>query len=267
MQITGQPGWRILANQLWLSMQAFTNTNLRHWYIPEVPMLRMYAAGFFLLGLAVIGFEWKKPQHWLLLMWLGVYVVSGGMSESTPAAQRYIGAAPAAAIVLGYALASISDRLATALKRGALAFAVISMAIVLLLAASDVNFYFNDFSNRGDYSGPNTAIADFLADYLKTKPEGTQVAFFGQPRMGYRSISTLPYLAPHVIALDFAQPLGSAENPVIEPGPVVFVFLPEHESDLDLLRFQFPNNPVHEVFGLTGQFLYWYVDFENYPNS
>lgn len=266
VQITGQPAWRILANQLWLSVQAFTNTNLRHWYTPEAPMLRSFAAGFFLLGVALIGSELRKPQHWLLLMWLGVFVVSGGMSESTPAAQRYIGAAPAAAIVLSYALAGISARLAVALKRGAQAFAVISLIVVILLAASDVNFYFNDFTSRGDYAGTNTAIAQHLATYLQSKPAGTQVAFFGQPRMGYRSISTLPYLAPNAVGLDFGQPLGSADNPEIQPGSAVFVFLPEHQADLDTLRLQYPNATVYEAFGLTGQFLYWYVEFADYPN-
>ena len=265
--ITGQPAWRILAHQLWLSLQAFTNTNLRHWYTPEIPMLRSFAAGFFLLGIALIGIEWKKPQHWLVLMWLGVFVVSGGMSESTPAAQRYIGAAPVAAIVLGYALTGISDRLAAALKRGAQAFAAISLIIVLLLAASDVNFYFNDFTNRGDYAGTNTAVADHLARYLQGKPDGMQVAFFGQGRMGYLSISTLPYLAPKAVGLDMNQPLGSPENPVINPGPAIFVFLPEHLSDLENLKAQFPHQSIHQELGLNGDFLYWYVEFEDYPNN
>ena len=267
VQNTGQPGWRILAGQLWVSLQAFTNTNLRHWYTPEVPMLRSFAAGFFLLGVALIGLEWRKPQHWLLLMWLGVFVVSGGMSESTPAAQRYIGAAPAAAIVLGYALAGIGDRLAAVLKQSAPVFTAISLALVILLAASDVNFYFNDFTPRGDYGGPNNGVAQHLADFLQSKPVGVQVAFFGVPRMGYRSIATLPYLAPHAVGLDFTQPLGSPENPEIIPGYVIFVFLPEHQGDLELLRFQYPDQRVQEAFGLTGEFLYWYVEFEDYPNG
>jgi 4-amino-4-deoxy-L-arabinose transferase-like glycosyltransferase len=266
-QITGQPAWRILAHQLWLSLQAFTNTNLRHWYTPEVPMLRSFAAGFFLLGIVLIGLEWKKPQHWLVLIWLGVFVISGGMSESTPAAQRYIGAAPAAAIVLGYALTGISDRLSAALKRGTRVFASISLTIVILLAANDVNFYFNDFTNRGDYSGPNTAIADHLARYLQGKPDGTQVAFFGQPRMGYLSISSLPYLAPKAIGLDMGQPLGSAENPAINPGYVIFVFLPEHLSDLESLKAMFPRQSIHQMLGLNEDFLYWYVEFQDYPNG
>jgi len=267
MVITGQPGWRILTKELWISLQAFTNADLRAWYTPGTPILRSFAAGFFLLGVALISVEWRKMQHWLLLLWLGVFVLAGGLSESTPAAQRYSGAAPAAALVVGYALAGISGRLATALKRGSQAFAAISLAIAILLAASDINFYFNDFTNRGDYAGANTAIAQHLATYLKEKPAGIQVVFFGLPRMGYRSISTLPYLAPQAIGLDMVRPLGSAENPGINPGPTIFVFLPEHEADLMNLQALFPDHPIQQALGATGDFLYWYVEFEDYPSG
>jgi hypothetical protein len=85
--------------------------------------------------------------------------------------------------------------------------------------------------------------------------------------MGYRSISTLPYLAPNAIGLDMGQPFGSAENPAINSGPVIFVFLPEHQSDLDLLKLQYPNVSVQEADGVTGEFLYWYVEFTDYPNN
>ena len=267
INITGKPGWRILADQIWISLQAFTSADLRAWYTPGTPILRSFAGGFFLLGVALMGVEWRKPQNWLLLLWLGVFVLAGGLSESTPAAQRYIGVAPAAALVLAYALAGISDRLATALKGGAKAFAAISLVIVILLAASDINFYFNDFSRRGDYAGANTAIAQHLATLLQERPAGTQVVFFGLPRMGFRSIPTLPYLAPHAVGMDMVQPLGSAENPAISPGPVIFVFLPDHESDLESLQGQFLGHPVRQALGATGDFLYWYVEFDDYPNG
>lgn len=264
--ITGKPGLRILGKQLWISLQAFTNADVRAWYTPGTPILRSFAAGFFLLGIAFIAVEWRKQQNWLVLFWLGIFVLAGGLSESTPAAQRYVGAAPAAALVVGYGLAGFSDQLATALKGGAKVFAVISFIIVILLAASDVNFYFNDFSQRGDYAGANTAVAQHLATLLQERPAGTQVAFFGLPRMGYRSIPTLPYLAPHAIGLDMMQPLGSPQNPPIDPGPVIFVFLPEHDGDLKALQTMFPDRPIQQALGAEGESLYWYVEFESYPN-
>lgn len=266
MAITGQPGWRILASQIWLSVQSFTNTELRHWYTPGVPILRPFAAGFFLMGMILIVLDWRKPQHWLVALWLGAFTLAGGLSESTPAAQRYIGVAPACALVVGYALNGIAQRLTAfwpQAKRGLAGAALLTAA---LLAISDINFYFRSFTPRGEYSGTNTAIAQHLADYLQDKPAGTQVAFFGLPRMGYFSISTIPYLAPHAIGIDMAQPLGSPDNPLLMMGNVVFVFLPEYESDVQTLLKSYPQAEVKKEFDMNGDLLYWYVEMPNYPN-
>ncbi len=266
-QITGQPAWRILAHQLWLSMQAFTNTNLRHWYTPEAPMLRSFAAGFFLLGIALMAAEWRKPQHWLLALWLGAFTFSGALSESTPAAQRYIGVAPAAALVLGYLLSQVAERLAELWPTGRKALPAVALILAISLAASDINFYFRDFTPRGEYGGPNNAVAQHLANYLQTQPSGIQVAFFGQGRMGYLSISSLPYLAPAAKGLDMNQPWGSPENPGLQAGPTVFVFLPEHEADVEALLSSYPQATLQKEFDLDGNLLYWYVELHNYPNS
>jgi len=264
--ITGQPAWRILAGQLWLSVQSFTNTNLRHWYTPEVPILRPFAAGFFLLGVILLVMDWRKPQHWLLALWLGAFTLSGGLSESTPAAQRYIGVAPAAALVLGYALNNIAERLSAFWTRAKRLLAAAALVTVCLLALSDINFYFGHFTPRGEYSGTNTAIAQHLANYLQDKPAGTQVAFFGLPRMGYFSISSIAYLAPQIIGVDMSRPLGSPDNPHLQPGLVVFVFLPEHESDVEALLSGYPLAEVKKEFDMNGELLYWYVELFSYPN-
>ncbi len=266
MANTGLPAWRILGAQLWQSVQSFTNANLRHWYTPEVPILRSFAAGFFLLGVILLAIDWRKPQNWLLALWLGIFTLSGGLSESTPAAQRYIGVAPAAALLLGFALNGIAERLTVFWPRAKKLLAASALVIVSLLALSDVNFYFSHFTPRGEYAGPNAAVAQRLANYLQDQPAGMQVAFWGQPRMGYLSISSIPYLAPQVIGMDMLQPLGSPENPQLVPGRVVFVFLPEHQSDVEALLSSYPQVEVKKQFDMNGELLYWYVELFSYPN-
>lgn len=267
MANTGQPAWRILGAQIWQSVQSFTNTNLRHWYTPEVPILRSFAAGFFLLGAFLLALDWRKPQTWLLALWLGAFTISGGLSESTPAAQRYIGVAPAVALVLGYSLNNITERLMVFWPRAKNLLAAAALATILLLTLSDINFYFRKFTPRGEYAGPNAAVAQHLANYLQDKPAGTQVAFFGQPRMGYYSISSISFLAPQVIGLDMVQSIGAPENPQLTPGPVVFVFLPENESAVENLLSLYPQVVVQKEFDMKGELLYWYVEMFSYPNS
>jgi 4-amino-4-deoxy-L-arabinose transferase-like glycosyltransferase len=259
-QISGLPAWRILAEKLWISAQAFTSANLQHWYTPEVPILRPAAAVFFIFGFAILLISISQPQHWLLILWLGAFVLSGGLSESTPAAQRYIGAAPAAALLLGYALDQIALRLTGLWSAGKRVFAAAAVIAVLLLAAGDLRFYFDKFTHRGDYAGTNTAIAQYLANQLQEYPAGTQVAFFGQPRMGYLSLSSLPFLAPHIRGVDMPLEYGSPENPVLDTGTVIYVFLPEYASSKDALLAEHPSAQARETYGINRDFLYWWVE-------
>ncbi|MEX2161583.1 MAG: glycosyltransferase family 39 protein [Anaerolineales bacterium] len=263
-QITGLPGWQILGSQLWVSVQAFTNTNLRHWYTPEAPILLPAPAAFFLLGLVLMILQWRRPQHWLIVLWLAAFTVAGGLSESTPAAQRYIGAAPAAALVIGFSLNQISKHLAALWKPAKAGLAAGAIAVAVIIAAANVNFYFWDFTPRGEYSSDNTAVAQHLANYLRGKPPGTQVAFFGQPRMGYRSIATIPFLAPQAIGLDMQLPVDAADNPDLTPGPTVFVFLPENEVGIEELRAAYPQAAAKGEYGLQHRLLYWYVEIAAY---
>jgi hypothetical protein len=229
-------------------------------------MLRSFAAGFFLLGIVLLFAEWRKPQHLLLALWLGAFTLSGALSESTPAAQRYIGVAPAAALVLGYGLSAIRERLAALWPAAKKALPALAIAVTVLLAISDMNFYFRDFTPRGEYGGPNNAVAQHLADYLQKQPGAIQVAFFGQPRMGYLSISSLPYLAYKAEGVDMDASLGSAENPQLHAGPTLFVFLPEHEADVEFLLTSYPQATVQKQFDMDGNLLYWYVELPNYPD-
>jgi hypothetical protein len=104
---------------------------------------------------------------------------------------------------------------------------------LLTAAALDLRFYFQDYTPSRRFSDKNTEVAQDLARFLQARglDRETQVYFSGLPRMGYRSIETLPYLVPDDTFTDIAEPLtGPPEWPVERPA--VFVFLPEHLDDL-----------------------------------
>jgi hypothetical protein len=61
--------------------------------------------------------------------------------------------------------------------------------------------------------------------------------------------------------------LGSAENPQLHAGPTLFVFLPEHEADVEFLLTSYPQATVQKQFDIDGNLLYWYVELPDYPNS
>jgi hypothetical protein len=62
--------------------------------------------------------------------------------------------------------------------------------------------------------------------------------------MGYYSINSTAYLAPHIEGLDFRQPWGSADNPTITSDHVIFVFLPEELANLELVKQDYPDGQL-----------------------
>jgi 4-amino-4-deoxy-L-arabinose transferase-like glycosyltransferase len=233
----GQPALEIIAGQMQATALGLTHTPLRHWYNPGAPLLLPLAAALFIAGLAWLIYS-ADLRSLLLLLVLGALVVLGGLSLDAPASQRYVIAAPAAAIVVALPLAQGMAWLESAgrrARRTAAAAALLLMALVLL---RDLDYYFNDVFDSYVLGGHNTETATAVARYLEPQPAAT-VYFFGLPRMGYASLSTIPYLAPQMTGHDVAEPL-TAEATWALDGPALFIFLPERVGELAFVRSAYP---------------------------
>ena len=75
------------------------------------------------------------------------------------------------------------------------------------IVATDLNYYFSEVYESYVLGGHNTKVATAVANYLDEKEPPPDVYFFGFPRMGYYSLSTISYLAPDVNAEDVLEPL------------------------------------------------------------
>ena len=93
--IASQPVANILLRQLSLGYQAYTATPLRHWYTPDVPILRNLPAAFFLLGTALMLLRLRDERVWLVALWLIAFGVAGGPRGGTPPAHGDVAAGPA----------------------------------------------------------------------------------------------------------------------------------------------------------------------------
>ena len=101
---TNTPAWKIVLKQIGNAIGSFTYEPLRAWYTPDVPLLRSFAAGLFLIGIILLLFHRQKWQIIPIMLWLFAFMAIGGLSESTPASQRYVAAAPVCALLVGYGL-------------------------------------------------------------------------------------------------------------------------------------------------------------------
>lgn len=267
-ELLDKPGWQIIAGQVYDSARTFVSLPVQIWYPAEVPILRPVAAVLFIAGLILLLFKLYKPPSLMLFLWLGLFVMVGGFSIPLSAAQRYVAAIPACALVIGYALDEIfrlvqrvQERKTAPQTPAAIQQVqrwLTTAAVVLLVGVgiSNVYFYLYTYTPQTNLGGPNTLVAQRLAEYLQTE-EPMQVAFFGGERMGYYSINSTAYLAPQMEGLDFREPWGSPDNPPISSDRVAFVFLPEVEENLQLVRQDYPEGKLSVSLDKEGNPLYY----------
>jgi len=234
----------------------FTHEPLRLLYNPGSPLLLAGAAMLFLLGIlwALLNFDLR---YWLLFLPLLAVVASNAVSQDSPASQRYILAMPLVALFVALPLGQAVIWLRGQYPRYRAAVVAVAFALLALVAAVDVNYYFNRVYSGGYVlGGLNTQVATEIAYFLRDKePADQDVFFFGFPRMGYFSLSTIPFLAPEKQAQDVIEPLtGPAALPL--RGPTLFIFLPERLHELEFVRQQVPGGTLQEFRSQTGELLF-----------
>jgi 4-amino-4-deoxy-L-arabinose transferase-like glycosyltransferase len=257
MQQTGWSPLVIILDQIRLGAAGLVSQPLRGpFYEPTTPLLRPISAFLFLAGMLALLVKWKNFRTYILLLWLVVIVLIGGLSENAPSAQRYIAIAPAVALTIGFGLAALGGSLGRIKPRYASWILLALLAILSIFSVEELKFYYSDYSPKAQWGGDNPFVAQHLADYLQTKDNSWQVAFFGSPHMGYYSFPTLPYLAPQIIGIDMNYPWGSPDNPPITSDHMIFVFLPNHQEDLKAVQTAYPNGRLHEE-KYNNRLLYW----------
>jgi len=264
MKILQKPAWKILPGLILTSAKTFISTPVQVWYPAQVPILRSISAILFLAGLILALFKIKHATTWMLLLWLGVFVLIGGLSVPISSAQRYVAVIPACALVIGFGLNETIELITSVWPGKEKTLMTIAIVVVAGLGINDTLFYFNEYSPNTNLGGANTLVAQRLAEYLQDK-ENLEVAFFGGSRMGYYSISSIAYLAPQIDGYDFNHPWGDPENPDLYAETLLFVFLPDQQDNLQLVEKDYPEGELLTELDEYGNLLYWLYRTPNHP--
>jgi len=256
---TGVPAWRIVADQIVIAFQGYTYTPLLSLYMPDQPVLLSLDAAFFYVGLVLIVIRYHDSRMVLLGLWLTAISMIGGLSESTPAAQRYVAAVPACAMLVGMGLDGIAETLSGLWGKGAFIFKALALGLLAVMMTSNLYLYFVKYTQKSvvDNTFSNSQIAQKLADILAETPESTQVIFFGTPNMGYRSIPSIQYLVPDVEGTDINEPWISAFKPVFHSDKLVFVFLNDRKEQIPAVQADFPTGNLEPVFAWNKEVMFW----------
>lgn len=246
----------IIRDQAISGALGFTHEPLRLLYNPGSPLLLAGAGTLFLLGIlwALLNFDLR---YLLLLLPLLAAVASNAVSQDSPASQRYILAMPLVALFIALPLGQAIAWLRAQYPRYRAAVAVGAFLLLGLIALVDVNYYFNRvYANGYVLGGLNTTVATEIAYYLRDKePADQDVYFFGFPRMGYFSLSTIPFLAPEKRGQEVIDPLAGPPDFALR-GPTLFIFLPERLNELLLVQERFPGGVYQEFRSEAGELLF-----------
>jgi 4-amino-4-deoxy-L-arabinose transferase-like glycosyltransferase len=257
--------WKLAAEQILVSAQAYTYAPIQYWYAPEVPILRPMFATLFYIGLIFLILRNRDSRFVALTLWLVIFVLIGGLSESPLASQRYVAAAPACALIIGYGLHKITEFFENLWQKYSRVVVGLSYLIIGVAMISDLYFYFIEFQGIYQISNidSNGTIAQELANHLKGEPDGTQIAFFGSSTLGYYSIPSIQYLAPQVKGIDVTTRWQSFDKTLLSGKHIIFVFLPQRRREISRIMAEYPNGSLNSQKAWNNQTLFWIYDYSS----
>lgn len=256
---TGLSPVQIVLEQMKQTALGITHEPLRHWYNPGTPLLLAGQAALFLLGVlwSLLAFDLRYLLLWLPLL---AHILLGGFSQDAPASQRFVWVMPVVALFVALPLARTVDWLQQAWPGRKRVVGGVAAAFLLWLMLTDLNYYFFQvYQNGYVLGGVNTEAATQIAHYLRDHPQQGQVVyFFGLPRMGYASLSTIPYLAPGMIGYDIFDPLNDPPAPVDQN--ILCIFLPERLDELVYMKATYFEGVYQEFYRENGDLLFAVYD-------
>lgn len=247
VQITGRPMARILADQFQRAFFAFNYYHDRTvWYGATIPLMDFASSIFFLLGLVLATFRWRREGYLPLLVWFWLGLILGGMmTESPPSSQRLITLAPSASLFASLALTQTWDMFGAALgKVRAWSDRAIAVSLVCLALIGTV-YYFHRLMPKRLYGSLNGEVATGMGYYLRDLGPDYRCYFFGPGRM-YYGFATIPFIARGVEGVDVLQPISGPPDFVLPDKGAVFVFLPERLWEWNFVKAKYPGGKIRD---------------------
>jgi 4-amino-4-deoxy-L-arabinose transferase-like glycosyltransferase len=264
-QAAGKSKMEILADQARGAFGAYTFVPDRSaQYDPGIAVLDPYSAVLFVFGIALVIMHWRQAGSALILAWLvGTAIFGGMLLASAPASARYVTPTPMACLVVALALAHIASTFRRTLPLSQPVLQGVVAALVLLIGVWNVDFYFNKYTPRNIFGWINVEIGTELGYYLANQSDEVHVYFFGPPRM-YYGFGTTRFLAEDVPGTDMHDVLMTPEQlpPVPYGQRPVFVFLPERQGELQVVRQRYPEGDLYRVPRLTEKDELLFVSYE-----
>jgi uncharacterized membrane protein (GlpM family) len=259
----GRPAWFIMLRQVrdgFLSIIAYPASSF---YEAVIPMLSIVVGTLFVLGLAFAIWRFRDRRHMLLVLEVvGALAVLAFGQNATIASYRVTGVMPIFVLLAAIALVLLIEGAMRSLGYPRQIPLAATAAIVALLAAYDLSYYFLEHLPACRYTDPVTSVVSIGTEYMGELPEETTILALTKPHLELLSYPSSTYLAEReIVELGVPDPHkpepgrpGSEEYVfVVPPGvgdlgalaaaspPTVVIAVPDRQGELTSLMQEYPD--------------------------
>jgi len=214
------------------------DNNGRH-NIPGMPMLDKWTGYLFLSGIVIAILNFYKPQYFLLLAWIMLFLQGGiwSVAFESPQAHRVFAVTPAIALLAALPFGTVWTWLATRRrKRPTVQFLLVALLCVLCyrIALTNWNDYFSVQLQRSDVQQAYSLEETWAGEIIQSFPENHRIL-----------LSTYLLGTPTVTLLSQGRHNVSRFRPMTDlplrnPEPTVIILSWQESFTYDLLRLYYP---------------------------
>jgi 4-amino-4-deoxy-L-arabinose transferase-like glycosyltransferase len=241
VESTGRSVLSVLADQFLKAALGFNyTTDPSFHYRPGIPLLDFVTSVFFVFGLTYAIIRWRRREYFVLVAWLLLNVILGGMLlKDPPWSPRFVISIPPVVLCMTLGMVKVAEFVRGALREQRSVALALSAALVLIGSWQSIWFYFGDYTPNRLLGERNTEVANDLGHYLVALGPDYHCYLFGAPRL-YYGHPPIAFLARGIQGTDVVDRLEGAVDFVNAERNAVFVFLPERIGELDMIQRYYP---------------------------
>jgi 4-amino-4-deoxy-L-arabinose transferase-like glycosyltransferase len=198
MALTGQSSVQVLAGRVLHAFLSLFYYPAKDFYGSSIPMLTLFTAVFFLIGLVIALRRVRSPGFLLLNGYFWAPVLAIGIFSVPPSADSYrmLIVLPPALLLAGMAIDETLELVGFGWSRARNVYAFMAGALMISLAIFNLWAYYGDFVGQCRYGGnPAGRFASYLGSYAKSVEEGSPIYLLSDDTFFYGSHASTDFLS------------------------------------------------------------------------
>ncbi len=218
-------------------------------YGPVAPLMGRYMGVPLLIGLALAVMQPRRPEVWLLLLWIAAALIAGSVLLARPPGYaRLVLIAPPLIVLVGLGIVGLADLLPLP---ASLTRHWIPVGVAAALIAADLLFYGMVYQphDQSYAHDPNTLMGRAVVDYVIEEDAGPGLlhVYFATAPRSYLNRSTLrQYFLPNLLGDELTDPAADSLPGLYDPAEdSLFIFEPGRRAELPPLMELLPGGRVY----------------------